>query len=280
MNAKAKFLLISVLFFSLVLSGCVSPSQPEESAAAGAESEPGQQGASSGSFDEGDSVSESMPDAGDSSVPDINSGSGENFSLIRSVTLFPANTTPGASINVSVEAASGVETVEVAGEDIGLVNENGTWKGSIIAPSEAGAYVLEITARDGSGGCAEASVPYRVLLLEGGADITVFPRVNNVTAGEEILVNIRVKNTQNIDDIFRVYLDASSSEVPEGSQAEPDWFEWSEKTVELRAGQDVSLPLNIRIPGGISPGYRLFSAKVVSETSEVQGFDTGYLLVS
>lgn len=280
MKAKAKFLLISVLFFSLVLSGCVSPSQPEESAAAGAESEPGQQGASSGSFAEGEGVSESMPDAGDSSVPDINSESGETSSLIRSVTLFPANAMPGASINVSVEAASGVEKVEIAGEDVGLVNENGIWKGSIIAPSEAGAYVLEITAGDGSGGCAEASVPYRVLLLEGGADITVFPRANNVTAGEEILVNIRVKNTQNVDDIFRVYLDATGSEVPAGSQAEPDWFEWSEKTVELRAGQDVSLPLNIRISEGISPGYRLFSAKVVSETSEVQGFDTGYLLVS
>ena len=275
MKTKAKFLLISVLFFSLVLSGCVSPSQPEESAAAGAESEPGQQGASSGSFAEGEGVSERMLEAGDSSVPDINSGSGETFSLIRSVTLFPANATPGACINVSVEAVSGVETVEIAGEDVGLVNENGTWKGSIIAPLEAGAYALEITARDGSRGSAKTSVPYKVLLLEGGVDITVSPRANNVTAGEEVLVNIRVKNTQNIDDVFRVYLDVSK--VPAASQAEPGWFEWTEKTVELRTGQDVSIPLSVNVPEGATSGYRLFSAKVVSETSKVQGFDTGYL---
>ncbi|WP_440956235.1 COG1470 family protein [Methanosarcina sp. Mfa9] len=280
MKTKMKFLLISVLVFSLVLSGCVSPSQPEEPSSDVGISDVEGPDASSVSFIEGEDISGNGDGTEDSSLPDVKSRAEYVSSLIYSVTLFPTNATSGAIINISVEAAPEVEAVEIAGEDAGLVNDNGTWKGSIIAPSEAGAYALEITARDGSGGCAEASVPYRVLLLEGGADITVFPRANNVTAGEEVLVNIKVKNTQNIDDVFSVYLDTGSSEVPEGSQAEPGWFEWTEKTVELRTGQDVSLPLSIRVSEGISPGYRLFSAKVVSETSKVQGFDTGYLLVS
>lgn len=277
MKTKMKFLLISVLVFSLVLSGCVSPSQPEEPSSDVGISDVEGPDASSVSFIEGEDISGNGDGTEDNSLPDVKSRAEYVSSLIYSVTLFPTNATSGAIINISVEAAPEVEAVEIAGEDAGLVNDNGTWKGSIIAPSEAGAYALEITARDGSGGCAEASVPYRVLLLEGGADITVFPRANNVTAGEEVLVNIKVKNTQNIDDVFRVYLDATSSEVPAGSQAEPGWFEWTEKTVELRTGQDVSIPLSVNVPEGATSGYRLFSAKVVSETSKVQGFDTGYL---
>ncbi|HII00388.1 TPA: hypothetical protein HA351_01625 [Methanosarcinaceae archaeon] len=280
MKTKMKFLLISVLFFSLVLSGCVSPSQPEEPSSDVGISDVERPDASSASFIEGEDISGNGNETEDISVPDVKYGAENGSSLIYSVTLFPANVTSGATINISVEAASEVEAVEVAGEDVRLVNSNGTWKGSVSASSNIGDYTLGIIARDGSGNSAEASVPYRVLLLEGGADITVFSRANNVTAGGEVLVNIRVKNTQNVDDIFRIYLDTGSSEVPESSKAEPSWFEWTEKTLEIRAGKDVSIPLNIRVSEGVGPGYRFFSAKVVSETSEVRGFDTGYLLVS
>ncbi len=267
MNTKVKFLLISVLFFSLVISGCVSPSQPEESSSDAAQSEAGQSNDSLTSID-----SSGEEEAG--AVPDLKSGP-DSASLIRSVTLFPANATAGASIDISVETAPEVEEVDANEVDVLFANNNGTWEGSISAPSDIGNYVLEITARDAAGKSADVSVPYSVLLLEGGANIAVSPRANNVTAGEEVLLNIKVKNTQNIDDVFRVSLDASG--VPAGSQADIEWFEWTEKTVELRAGQEVSFPLSVQVPEGVTSGYKLFRARMVSETSPIQSLDTGYL---
>ncbi|MDI9395025.1 MAG: hypothetical protein QM426_06265, partial [Euryarchaeota archaeon] len=67
---------------------------------------------------------------------------------------------------------------------------------------------------------------------------------------------------------------------PSAYQANLSWFDWTEKTVSLKAGQEILIPVEVNIPGGIEPGRKLFRAYVNSETSSITGYDTGYLLIS
>ncbi|MDI9395488.1 MAG: hypothetical protein QM426_08780, partial [Euryarchaeota archaeon] len=197
--------------------------------------------------------------------------------VIESVVLFPANTTAGATINISVNATDDTEVSEVTAGDVKLNNTNGTWKGSITAPALLGSYSLSINATDAAGNTANTSVPYRVVQLSGGANIAVSPRASTVTAGNTVSLNLKVKNTQNIDDTFTVRI--SVSELPAAYRAELAWFDWTEKTITLKAGEEVLLPLKVTVPEGTNAGRKLFRANVKSETSSIRGFDTGYLTI-
>lgn len=197
--------------------------------------------------------------------------------VIESVVLFPANTIAGSTINVTVTAKDNIDVTGVTAGDIQLAKTEGIWQGSITAPSSVGDYSLLITAKDAAGNTAETSAPYHVVLLSGGANIAVSPRSSSVVAGNNLPLNIKVKNTQNIDDTFTVRI--SVSELPALYQANLTWFDWTDQNVKLRAGEEVTIPIKVNIPAGTAPGYKLFRANIKSETSVITGFDTGYLMV-
>ncbi|MFY1110288.1 MAG: SUMF1/EgtB/PvdO family nonheme iron enzyme [Methanosarcinaceae archaeon] len=196
----------------------------------------------------------------------------------ESAFVFPANTTAGATIDIEVNATDNVGVAQITAGDTQLTKTDGIWQGSITAPNELGDYSLSITASDAAGNTAETSVPYHVVLLEGGADIAVSPRASNVVAGNNVSVGINVKNTQNIDDIFKIRINLDG--VPESYWADLSGFGWTETDVQLRAGEEKTFPLEVEVPAGTSAGYRLFKVTVDSDTSSVYGFDTGYLIVS
>ncbi|MFY1110640.1 MAG: metallophosphoesterase [Methanosarcinaceae archaeon] len=198
--------------------------------------------------------------------------------VFESFVLFPANTTAGATIDIEVNATDNVGVTEVTAGDTWLTEVDGVWQGSITAPSSVGDYSLLIKASDAAGNTAETSVPYHVVLVEGGADITVSPRASSVVAGNNVSVGIKVKNTQNVDDIFNIRINLDG--VPESYWADLSGFGWTETDVKLRAGEERTFPLEVEVSAGTSAGYRLFKANVDSETSAVYGFDTGYLIVS
>ncbi len=196
----------------------------------------------------------------------------------NSVTLFPANTTAGATIDIEVNATDDMGVAEVTAGDTQLTKTDGIWQGSITAPNELGDYSLSITAIDAAGNTAETSVPYHVVLLEGGADIAVSPRASSVVAGNTVSVSIKVKNTQNIDDIFKIRINIDG--VPDSYCADISCFGWTETDVQLRAGEEKTFPLEVDVSAGTAAGYKLFRANVDSESSSIYGFDTGYLIVS
>ncbi|WP_156161174.1 DUF3344 domain-containing protein, partial [Methanosarcina sp. 2.H.T.1A.6] len=198
--------------------------------------------------------------------------------VIESVVLFPANTTAGATINFSVNATDNVEVTKVTAGEVQLNNTDGIWKGSITAPSALGDYSLQITAKDAAGNTANTSVPYRVVQLSGGANIAASPRASSVAAGNNVSLTIKVKNTQNIDDTFIVKI--SVSELPVSYQADLFWFDWTEKSVTLKAGEEVLIPVKVTVPEETAAGRKFFRANVKSETSSISGFDTGYLVIA
>ncbi|MDI9395826.1 MAG: hypothetical protein QM426_10645, partial [Euryarchaeota archaeon] len=158
-----------------------------------------------------------------------------------------------------------------------LTNIDGIWKGNITAPSSLGDYSLKITAKDAAGNSAETSVPYHVVQLSGGANIAVSPRSSSVAIGDTVSIFIKVKNTQNIDDTFKVRISVSG--LPAAYQADLSWFNWTEKVVTLKAGEETLIPLEVT-PDVTETRLKIFRANVNSETSSIAGFDTGYLVIS
>ena len=111
-------------------------------------------------------------------------------------------------------------------------------------------------------------MPYRVVQLEGGASISVSPRYSNVTAGNTVPLTIKVKNTQNIDDSFKVNI--SVGELPASYQANLTWFDWTEQNIKLRAGEEVLLPIKVNVSAGTATGRKLFRANINAEKSRLK----------
>ncbi|MHB8103490.1 MAG: PKD domain-containing protein [Methanosarcina sp.] len=198
---------------------------------------------------------------------------------IPSAVLFPANTTAGSKINITVDATDNSGVSEVKAGNVPLVKDNdGFWKGNITAPSSRGDYSLLIKANDTVGNAAETTVPYHVVQLSGGASIAASPKTSSVIAGSNVSLAIKVKNVENIDDTFKVWI--SVSELPLSSQANLTWFDWTEQNVKLRAGEEVLIPIKVDVPAGIVTGRKLFRANVKSGTSGISGLNTGYLVIS
>ena len=198
--------------------------------------------------------------------------------VIQSAILFPANTTAGSKINITVNATDNIGVVGVTAGNAPMVNINGIWQGSITAPSKIGSYSLSINASDTTGNIGKISVPYKVVQLQGGANIAVSPRSSSVAAGNKVTLAIKVKNTQNIDDTFKVRI--SVSELPATYQGNLTWFDWTDNVASLRSGQEVQVPMEVNIPAGATKGRKLFRANVLAGTSKISGFDTGYLVIA
>ena len=146
----------------------------------------------------------------------------------------------------------------------------------ITAPALVGSYSLAINSTDAAENTANTPDP--VVHISGGANIAVSPRASTLAAGNTVALNIKLKNTQNIDDTFEVKI--SVSELPASYQADLSWFEWTEKTITLKSGEEVLLPVKVTVPEDALAERKLFRANVKSETSSISGFDTGYLTIT
>jgi len=191
-------------------------------------------------------------------------------------TIFPANTTPQSIIDINVSISNN-DGVEVKADNILLTNNNGFWIGSKTAPSSIGNYILNITAKDVVGNNYQTNIPYKVLNRQGGASISIIPRTNNVMSGNSVTPIIKVKNTQNIDDKFRTYI--SIDGIPVANQPSLGWFGWTEKFIYIRAGQEISIPIIISVPSGIS-GTKTFRARLDSTILTKVYSDTGSLRIT
>jgi YVTN family beta-propeller protein len=198
---------------------------------------------------------------------------------IQSVVLFPSNTTAGSNINITVNTTDNVGVAEVKAGDVSLIKESdGFWRGNLTSSLSRGDYSLLVKANDTSSNTAETSVPYHVVQLSGGASITPSPKISSVAAGSNVSPTIIVKNAQSIDDTFKIWI--SVSELPASSQANVSWFAWTEQSIKLRVGEEVTIPVKVDVPVGTAAGRKLFRVNVKSETTVISGFNTGYLTIT
>lgn len=112
---------------------------------------------------------------------------------------------------------------------------------------------------------------------QGGVGTQVSPNLNNVAAGNSVNTIIEVKNTQNVDDEFRVFVYVN--DLPPAFQANIGWFGWTEKFVTIGAGQTMNIPLSITVPAGTPKGTKVFRAGADSQTSDVYAMATGYIKI-
>jgi hypothetical protein len=197
---------------------------------------------------------------------------------IQSVTLFPANTTAGSKIDISVNIKNNTEVAKVMADNAQLMNVDGNWQGNITAPSSPGRYSLSVKADDAAGNTVDTSVPYEVVRRHGSVNIEILPIVNKVVAGENTNLAIKVKNTQNIDDTFKVRISVNG--LPAFYRAGASWFDWTEKTVNLKANEEVLIPIEMKVPVGTVTGLKVLKGSVNSEKFSVHGSDNGYLVIS
>ena len=198
--------------------------------------------------------------------------------VIESVVLFPANTTAGSKIDISANVTDNIGVAEVTAGDVQMMSIDGSWQGNITAPSSRGKYSLSIKADDAAGNTVNTSVPYSVVRRQGGVNVAVLPTASKVVAGKNTTLAVKVKNTQNIDDTFKVRIGING--LPAFYRAGAPWFNWTEKTVTLRAKQEVLIPIEVTVPAGTVTGHKLFKVNVNSEKFSVHGSDTAYLVIS
>jgi uncharacterized membrane protein len=158
------------------------------------------------------------------------------------------------------------------------MNVDGNWQGNITAPSSPGKYSLSIKANDAAGNIVDTSVPYNVVRRHGSVNIEILPTVSNVVAGENSNLAVKVKNTQNIDDIFKVQISVNG--LPAFYRAGASWFDWTEKTVYLKANEEVLIPVEMKVPAGTVTGLKVLKASVNSKKFSVHGSDNGYIVIS
>jgi uncharacterized repeat protein (TIGR01451 family) len=191
---------------------------------------------------------------------------------IESVTLDAYTTIPDATIHVTVEATDNVEVTAVTADGVALVETEGTWQGDITAPSATGSYTLTIRAEDAAGNFAETTVDYSVVIPTGGLGIAVLPKKSSATAGSTLPLDIKVVSTENFDDVLHVYLTLEG--IPAEYQADLTWFSWTDTTVQIPAGGEIMLPVEERIPVGVS-GLKYCYAKVESTNWNSDAKDWG-----
>jgi hypothetical protein len=111
-----------------------------------------------------------------------------------------------------------VEVTGITASTVPLVKDSsGIWQGSITAPSAIGSYALSINTSDAAGNTDETSAPYNIVQLSGSSSIVVSPKISSITARNSVTPTIVIKNSQSIDDTFKVWI--SVSELPASSQA-------------------------------------------------------------
>ena len=198
--------------------------------------------------------------------------------VIESASLYPANTTPGSTIKLEVDVTGGTGVTEVSANGILLEEINGVWRGSVTASSAIGEHTILVIASDAAGNTAKTSMLYNVFSREGDVYVSVSSEENNIKPDNIASLNLKIKNNQNIDDIFKILINLY--DPSESLPADFSWFEWAEKEVKLEAGEECTFLIEVEVPADTAPGCWFFKVNVDSETSEVCGFDKGHLIVS
>ncbi|HET8687352.1 MAG TPA: Ig-like domain-containing protein, partial [Methanosarcina sp.] len=181
-------------------------------------------------------------------------------------------------IDISADIKDNTGVAKVMADNVQLMNVDGNWQGNITAPLSAGKYSLSIKANDAAGNTVDTSVPYNVVRRQGSVNAAILPTVSKIAAGgESTTVAIKVKNTQNIDDTFKVRVSVNG--LPAFYRAGTSWFDWTEKTVNLGAKQEVLIPIEVKVPAGTVTGLKTFKASVNSEKFSVHGSGKGYLVI-
>ncbi|RLG25293.1 hypothetical protein DRN85_06160 [Methanosarcinales archaeon] len=89
---------------------------------------------------------------------------------------------------------------------------------------------------------------------------------------------IGVPVSDGFDDVLHVYLTLDG--IPPDYQADLDWFDWTETTVQAPAGGEIILPIAVDIPDGTSPGYESLGVKVESIKWSSDAQDYGAIMVT
>ncbi|WP_187151893.1 right-handed parallel beta-helix repeat-containing protein [Methanosarcina siciliae] len=199
--------------------------------------------------------------------------------VIESVVLFPATTTAGSTINVTVDATDNIEVTEVTAGDVQLAKTDNIWQGSITAPSSIGDYSMLITAKDAAGNAVEITENYKVVAPTGSLGVGISPKVTTAsTSGTTIDYTVNIKSIQNFDDI--VSIDVIMDGLPASYQISSDWFEWNNQTVNVPANSTVSLPLKLTIPPGQAASRKAFKVRANSTLWITSAYDTGVIAIS
>lgn len=196
---------------------------------------------------------------------------------IISISLYPVNTTKSSNVNVTVNVTDNIGVVNVTAIGNLLKKDGNLWRGSIKASSKVGNYKIPIVALDAAGNRADGSAPYNVVTKKGQLSVSLSPAKANVKKGTSTVLQAKIKNGQNIDETFRIRIIFDG--IQTSRRASLSWFSWSEKLVDLRAGQEVTLPLEVKIPTNVT-GTRSFQVRADSKLSTTSGSARGDLIIS
>lgn len=197
---------------------------------------------------------------------------------INSMFLYPGNTTRNSAINVTVNATDNIGVVNVSVNGIFLKKDGNLWKGSIKAPSRIGSYKIPVIVLDAAGNKAEGSMPCNVVTRRGQLSVSISPANLAVKKGTGGNLQLTIKNSQNIDDTVRVRIAIDTSQTST-RRANLAWFSWNEKAVDLKAGQQITLPLEVKVPANVT-GTKSYQVRVSSAYSTTSGSSKGNLVIS
>jgi C1A family cysteine protease len=198
---------------------------------------------------------------------------------INSVSSYPVNMASGSIINVTINATDNIGVVNVTVNGILLTKNKSRdlWEGQIKAPSKVGNYAIPVVILDAAGNKKESSFPCHVLRLKGKTYVSMNPASKSVKKGTTASIGIRIKNNQNIDETFKVKVEGDTLKSSRGTYTFLS-FSWTEKILSLRAGEETTLPLEVKVSAKASGTQRL-KASVYSTFSGSSWSTRGSLLV-
>ncbi|AKB37032.1 hypothetical protein MSSAC_2442 [Methanosarcina siciliae C2J] len=197
--------------------------------------------------------------------------------VIHSFSSYPVNTTGDSVINVTVDVTDNIGVVNVTVDDVQLTKNGDLWEGSIQAPSDAGEYSIPVVALDAAGNKAESSLPCNVLIREGSVSFSMNPIMTFAAKGTTVPFEITILNGQNVDDTLKIQIDNDT--VPTSSSIDPSWYSWTEKDVNLRAGEEITLLLEVEVPENAT-GFRFFVVSMDSTLYPTSRAGFGCLLIN
>ncbi len=194
--------------------------------------------------------------------------------MIDLVTIYPANTTAGSTINITVRSSDNLGVVEVtANGGASFTNNSGVWEGSIKAAPAVGTYDVVLKAKDAAGNEAQKTIKYSVVYRAGGVSITSTPKPLSIVQGSSGLLNVKLMSTANIDDTVEVTINTT------GLSAKSAWFNRTYVSVQVPAGKTVLVPFFVTIPAGTASGFKTFKDYAKSRGFNLTSSDAGIINV-